>query len=149
MKQILTSCCETEIYYSTRAMLEERRRVALKKRQTAKTPEREAMFDDSINSIDSAIECMDALANRINVAINSSMSVIEVQSEKINRLESRVRALGLVKRAYEISMSELGITGNGITTDLLKKLKQLCHPDRHGNSELSNSVSSELNKMNK
>lgn len=34
-----------------------------------------------------------------------------------------------------------------LTKDLLRKLLQLCHPDKHGGSALSNTVTQELLKM--
>jgi hypothetical protein len=34
-----------------------------------------------------------------------------------------------------------------INPDLLKRLKQLCHPDKHGGSQLSTAVFSELNNF--
>lgn len=36
-----------------------------------------------------------------------------------------------------------------IDKDMLRKLLMLCHPDKHGNSDLSNSVTAELLKMRK
>lgn len=38
-------------------------------------------------------------------------------------------------------------TNGGISLDLLKRLKQLCHPDKHGGSQLSTAVFSELNRF--
>lgn len=38
-------------------------------------------------------------------------------------------------------------TGPMLTKDMLRKLLQLCHPDKHGGSTLANSVTQELLKM--
>lgn len=37
----------------------------------------------------------------------------------------------------------------GVTPEMLKRLLHLCHPDKHGNSAMANSITQELLKMRK
>lgn len=63
------------------------------------------------------------------------------KKSEFERLQKRLERL-------EIENTRLRLqTISGISPELLKKLKQLCHPDKHGNSQLSTAVFSELNRF--
>lgn len=68
--------------------------------------------------------------------IDSNENQLERLQHKVARLES------------ELEVVRLQLTETkSLEGKMLKRLKQLCHPDKHGNSALSNSVFSELNRF--
>ena len=80
--------------------------------------------------------------------VNSQMMIIDELREtntrlkegtEVDRLKTRIRELETQLRK-ESSQSTL-------TTEMLRRLKQLSHPDKHGNSELSNTVMKFLNSL--
>jgi hypothetical protein len=72
-----------------------------------------------------------------------------VESKKSELERLRINLDRLVRENIRLR-SQLGSgirTNSGISPDLLKRLKQLCHPDKHQNSQLSTAVFSELNRF--
>lgn len=140
---------ETEQYHATLEDLGKRKARALKLKRAATTPERHAALDDSISSIDSAVACIEALAFRVE----STMELSDYHREKAKSLKSRNSSLelqnALLRMAWDETEKKQAIrtNGGGIKPDLLKKLKQLAHPDKHNGSQLSTAVFSELNKL--
>jgi|GEM_PF-2396897 len=55
----------------------------------------------------------------------------------------------ICRRCYAISKSGDSFKKDGvhIEVDLLKKIRLLCHPDKHDGSELSTSVTAEINLL--
>ena len=71
--------------------------------------------------------------------VNSQMLIIDELINENKRLRS-----GEVKRVYE----EVTLTDGGfLPSEIKKRLKMLCHPDRHNGSEMSTKVSQWLNRL--
>lgn len=64
-------------------------------------------------------------------------------------IEFKKNELVLLKSKIERLKNENKLlrTGGGIDADLLKRLRHLCHPDKHGGSSLSHNVFSQLTKL--
>lgn len=71
---------------------------------------------------------------------------------EINRLKMELRA-----KELELQMTKMELfsakrqqpasRNSQFTPEELKRLRMLCHPDRHGNSELSNKMTKKLNEI--
>lgn len=88
--------------------------------------------------------------------VNSQMLIIDELRDENKRLKEGTEVDNLKKQIIELnrkiilsSIKELKTTTTSpsIPSDMLKRLKQLAHPDKHGNSELSNTVMKFLNSL--
>ena len=64
---------------------------------------------------------------------------IEFKKNELVILKNRIERL---ERENELLKST-----SGIGADLLKRLRHLCHPDKHGNSSLSTNVFTQLSRL--
>lgn len=71
--------------------------------------------------------------------------------QELSQVKMKMYALeAQLKRYKKITMLSKGLSGfskSDFTEEEMKQLITLCHPDKHGNSELSNRVTSKLNAM--
>lgn len=88
--------------------------------------------------------------------VNSQMLIIDALREENKRLKEGTEVANLQKRIRELDKKLNSIlykelkgsnSISSIPSDMLKRLKQLAHPDKHGNSELSNTVMKFLNSL--
>jgi hypothetical protein len=71
---------------------------------------------------------------------------VESKKSELERLQINLDRL--VRENMRLrSQFATGKQSQTIKPDLLKRLKQLCHPDKHGGSQLSTAVFSELNRF--
>jgi DnaJ-class molecular chaperone len=75
---------------------------------------------------------------------------IESKKSELERLQINLDRLVRENMRLRLQLGSDRTTGKqsqAIKPDLLKRLKQLCHPDKHGGSQLSTAVFSELNRF--
>jgi hypothetical protein len=84
--------------------------------------------------------------------VNSQMNVIDALRDENQRLRDGTEVVELrqlIRNLNEkLRCEKLGIQVQAsIPKDMLRRMKQLAHPDKHGNSELSNTVMKFLNSL--
>lgn len=68
--------------------------------------------------------------------------------KKVSNLQDKINLLELETLLYGTKVSQSTIFGNSkIDQELLKKIRMLCHPDKHAQSQLSVSVTKEINNL--
>jgi predicted nuclease with TOPRIM domain len=72
---------------------------------------------------------------------------VESKKSELERLQNRLQRLEFENIRLRLQLGSGNRTTGGISSDLLKRLKQLCHPDKHQNNQLSTAVFSELNRF--
>lgn len=100
--------------------------------------------------LDNVIECIEILAGRIDRVF----ATFKAKLEHSKKLEKQVADLNLEVSKLKSEIARLqsknkfdSKTASHFDRQLMQKVRHLCHPDRHGNSSLSNSVTAELNKI--
>ncbi len=100
--------------------------------------------------LDNTIECIEILGNKMD----SAFAIFKSKLEYSKKLEKQVADLNLEVSKLKSEITKLQAknkidakTAGHFDKQLMQKVRQLCHPDRHGNSSLSNSVTAELNKI--
>ena len=101
------------------------------------------------------------LLAELQTRVNSQMMVIDAlrienqrlkDGSEVNDLRQRIRKLneqlrfGPIPDHARTGYEERHSSGS-IPKEMLRRLKQLAHPDKHGNSELSNTVMKFLNTI--
>jgi hypothetical protein len=102
------------------------------------------------STLDTAIEGIEVLGNRIDIVF----AAFETKFEYSKKLEKKVTEMNLEISKLKLEIAKLQLkkkfdskNAGGLDKQLIEKIRRLCHPDRHGNSALSNSVTAELNKI--
>ncbi len=85
--------------------------------------------------------------------VNSQMMIIDELMETNKRLKEGTEVAHLQQQIRELerklrtSSSSLSVKDSSFPKEMLKRMKQLAHPDKHGNSELANTVMKFLNSL--
>jgi hypothetical protein len=72
---------------------------------------------------------------------------VESKKSELERLQINLEWLESENKRLKLRVNALLKHQSAIKPDFLKRLKQLCHPDKHGGSQLSTTVFSELNRF--
>ena len=85
--------------------------------------------------------------------VNSQMMIIDELRETNKRLKEGTEVAHLQQQIRELerklrtSSSSLSVKDSSFPKEMLKRMQQLAHPDKHGNSELANTVMKFLNSL--
>jgi hypothetical protein len=90
-----------------------------------------------------------ALTESFEVTLKQKEATIKRQTELNSSLKSEIKSLKAEIQSNRLNLGKVKSlpAHSGLNKELLVKIRHLCHPDKHENSDLSNSVSSEINNI--